>query len=88
MNERASERRLELEVLVSNQRVGVLRGGPGSTVRFIPDRTWVGEGQRPRLGWAFLGDPAPRDGGTRLPAWFENLLPELEGKPLALAEEK
>ena len=78
MNERASERRLELEVLVSNQRVGVLRGGPGSTVRFIPDRTWVGEGQRPRLGWAFLGDPAPRDGGTRLPAWFENLLPELD----------
>jgi serine/threonine-protein kinase HipA len=81
VSERASERMLELEVSVSGRRVGVLRGGPGATIRFILDRDWVGEGQQPRLGWAYLVDTSPRGGSTRLPAWFENLLPEV-GSPL------
>lgn len=78
---RASERRLELEVAVDDQRVGVLRSAAGSTIRFAPERAWIEGGQQPRLGWAYLVDSAPREGGTRLPAWFENLLPEA-GSPL------
>lgn len=78
MNERASDRRLDLEVLVSACRVGALRGGPGRRVRFEPDARWIASRQQPRLGWAFLVDPGARDGGSRLPGWFENLLPELD----------
>jgi len=81
VSDRASQRRLELEVSVSGCRVGVLRGGPSATIRFVLDRDWVHAGQQPRLGWAYLVDPGPRDGGARLPAWFENLLPEV-GSPL------
>lgn len=81
MNERASERRLELEVAIADRRVGVFRSGAGSAVRFIPDPAWISEGQQPRLGWAYLVDSGSREGGSRLPAWFENLLPEA-GSPL------
>lgn len=81
MNEQTSPRKLELEVSVSDQRVGILHGGPGHTVRFTSDATGVSNGQLPRLGWAFLVDSGPRDGGARLPAWFESLLPEV-GSPL------
>lgn len=76
-----SSRNIELTVRVSGDRVGTIRGGPGGRVRFVPDSQWIAGGQQPRLGWPFLVDEKPRDGGLRLPAWFENLLPE-SGSPL------
>lgn len=72
----ATERKIELEVLLAGQRVGVLRGVPTRRVRFNPDPEWLQGGQRPRLGWTFLVDARLRDEPTLLPAWFENLLPE------------
>lgn len=74
-------RRIELEVELHGRRVGTLRGRAGGGVRFSADQDWLESDQRPRLGWAFLADPRPRDGKTRLPPWFENLLPEV-GSPL------
>jgi serine/threonine-protein kinase HipA len=77
----ASDRRVELEVLLSGHRVGALCGVPTRRIRFVPDPQWLRGGQRPRLGWAFLVDPRLRESYTLLPAWFENLLPE-RGSPL------
>jgi len=73
--------KLELEVFVYGERLGTIRSGPQSRVRFAPDARWLRDGQDPRLGWSLLVDPRPRDSGLRLPPWFENLLPEL-GSPL------
>lgn len=77
-----NRQRFEFEVVVGGSRVGVLRGGTSSRVRFIADSNWLEGGQYPRLGWCFLVDSQRRSSESRmLPAWFENLLPEV-GSPL------
>lgn len=53
----------------------------GGAVAFEPHPEWLAGGQRPPLGLAFLQEPRPPALQGRLPAWFENLLPE-RGSPL------
>ena len=65
-----------LEVRVAGRLVGVLSRLEGGGTRFTPDARWLGAGQHPPLGLAFLGDPKPRREVAAAPAWFENLLPE------------
>ena len=72
---------VELDVSVYGTHVGVVRVGPQRQLWFYPDSGWIRAGQHPRLGWSFLIDPSARKGGSRLPAWFESLLPE-QGSPL------
>lgn len=66
-----------LEVWLPTGLVGTLRRSPQGLVRWAPDPAWLAQGQSPRLGLGFLADPGPRVAGTGLPAWFENLLPEV-----------
>lgn len=65
------------EVWLSGQRVGVLERNQQGLTRWIPDTGWEQGGQRPRLGLAFLRSPGPKQSGTGLPSWFENLLPDV-----------
>jgi serine/threonine-protein kinase HipA len=72
-----TRKELCLDVCVSGRKAGEIELLDGQVVRFQPDAQWLESGQTPPLGLAFLADPSPRvnrDG--RLPAWFENLLPE------------
>ncbi len=70
-----------LDVSVSGMFVGQLVMNRAGLVRWLPSPEWETRGQSPRLGVAFLRKPGPREAGTGLPAWFENLLPE-EGSAL------
>lgn len=65
-----------LAVWLPGRRVGELVQARGGLVTWTPERAWEAEGQHPRLGAAFLSRPGPRQVGTGLPAWFDNLLPE------------
>lgn len=65
------------EVWLSGQRVGLLQRSQHGLTRFVPDPSWEHGGQRPRLGLSFLRSPGPKQSGTGLPAWFENLLPDV-----------
>ncbi|MBI2377539.1 MAG: HipA domain-containing protein [Deltaproteobacteria bacterium] len=73
---------IRAEVRVYGELVGRLEREASKT-RFRPDVDWLHRNQRPPLGLAFLGTPQPPVVGTRLPAYFENLLPE-EGSALRL----
>lgn len=72
---------LALTVRVSNHLVGSLRRDREGGVRFFPDTQWLDGGQHPPLGLALLQEPRPPVLRGRLPAWFENLLPDV-GSPL------
>lgn len=66
-----------VEVWLSGQRVGLLERNHEGLTHWKPDASWEKGGQRPRLGLSFLRNPGPRQTGTGLPSWFENLLPDV-----------
>lgn len=80
MDEHALNFRLSLEVKIYGSYVGTIRCQRDGRIRFLIHECHPAE-HLPRLGWAFLVDSRARDGGRRLPAWLENLLPEI-GSPL------
>lgn len=65
-----------LSVRLPGRHVGELVQSREGLTRWLPDRAWEAEGQHPRLGTDFLRNPGPRQRGTGLLPWFENLLPE------------
>jgi len=65
-----------LSVRLPGRHVGELIQTRDGLTRWIPERAWEAEGQHPRLGMDFLRNPGPRQQGTGLLPWFENLLPE------------
>jgi HipA-like protein len=65
-----------LSVVLPGRRVGDLVQDRDGLTRWLPDRSWEAGGQHPRLGVDFLRRPGPRQQGTGLLPWFENLLPE------------
>lgn len=69
-----------LSVRLPGRYVGDLVQGRDGLTRWLPERTWEEEGQHPRLGTDFLRNPGPRQQGTGLLPWFENLLPERESE--------
>ena len=72
--------RHRLSVTLPARTVGDLEQDRGGLVVWRPDRTWIAEDQRPRLGLDFLRTPGERRVSSELPAWFENLLPEHGGR--------
>jgi serine/threonine-protein kinase HipA len=69
-------REKSLSVALPGRHVGALVQRRDGLIRWVPDRSWEAEGQHPRLGVDFLRSPGPRQQGTGLLPWFENLLPE------------
>ena len=66
-----------LTVRLQGHKVGCLGRLDGNRTGFFADDEWLRIGQRPSLGLTFKADPAPRiERDGRIPAWFENLLPE------------
>jgi serine/threonine-protein kinase HipA len=66
-----------LSVVLPGRHVGDLLQNRDGLTRWLPDRSWEAEGQHPRLGVDFLRRPGPRQQGTGILPWFENLLPEV-----------
>lgn len=67
--------RARLVVRVSGVVVGELSRDRHGGIRFVPEASWLGRDQHPRLGLRFLSEPHLVARG-RAPSWFENLLPE------------
>lgn len=65
-----------LSVRLPGRHVGELVQTRDGLTRWAPEQAWEAEGQHPRLGMDFLRNPGPRQQGTGLQPWFENLLPE------------
>ncbi|MCG5051345.1 MAG: HipA domain-containing protein [Myxococcales bacterium] len=65
-----------MKVTLPAVQVGTLERTRTGLVKWIPDMAWEQTRQRPRLGIGFLRSPGPRQSGTGLLPWFENLLPE------------
>jgi serine/threonine-protein kinase HipA len=65
-----------LSVTLPGRHVGDLVQSREGLTRWLPEKAWEAEGQHPRLGTDFLRNPGPRQRGTGLLPWFENLLPE------------
>jgi len=68
--------RKSLSVGLPGRQVGELSQTSDGLTKWIPERAWEAEGQHPRLGLDFLRNPGPKQQGTGVPPWFENLLPE------------
>jgi serine/threonine-protein kinase HipA len=65
-----------LSVRLSGRHVGEIVQTRDGLTRWLPERAWEASGQHPRLGTDVLRNPGPRQQGTGLLPWFENLLPE------------
>lgn len=72
-----STRSNSFHVSLPGHEVGQLQRNRNGRMSWSPNGDWEREGQRPRLGIAFLRKPGPRVSGSALPPWFENLLPEV-----------
>ena len=68
----------KLAIVLPGRQVGELTQDRSGLTRWLPDASWEREGQHPRLGTEFLRAPGSKHAGTGLPAWFENLLPEVD----------
>jgi HipA-like protein len=67
-----------LIVSLPGQQVGQLERNRSGLTLWRPSAAWEENGQHPRLGVGFLRKPGQRLAGTGLPAWFDNLLPDVD----------